>query len=86
MVVEGDAVSGKSELIRILCQIMEHEFREAGDDPDKPYILKGALTGETTTKIKGQTLHTLFNLNFGNKLYKLSDEMRDLLQNLRHHY
>ena len=87
MVIEGDAGSGKSEVIRILCQVMEHEFREAGDDPDKPYILKGAFTGEAATNIKGQTLHTLFHLNFGNRLFKLSDnmrdEMKDQLQNLR---
>ena len=83
IVVEGDASSGKSEVIRILCQVMEHEFREGGDDPDKPSTLKGAFTGEAATNIKGQTLHTLFHLNFGNRLFELSDKIRERLQNLR---
>ena len=56
MVVEDDAGSGKSKLMKVLCQVMEHEFREGGDDPDQPYILKGAFTGEAVTNIKGQTL------------------------------
>ena len=77
VVVEGDAGSGKSELIRILCQVMEHEFRERGDNPDQPYIIKGSFTGEAATNIKGMTLHTLFHLNFGNQLFKLSDKMKD---------
>ena len=76
IVVEGDAGSGKSEVIRILCLVMEHEFREAGDDPDKPYILKGAFTGEAATNIKGQTLHTIFHLNFGNRLFKPESALR----------
>ena len=87
IVVEGDAGSGKSELIRILCQVMEHEFREGGDDPDQPYILKGSFTGEASANIKGQTLHNMYRLNFGNRLFKLSDQMkdktRDRLMNLR---
>ena len=77
MVVEGDAGSGKSELIKVLCQVMEHEFREGGDDPDQPYILKGAFTGEAATNITGQTLHNMFRLNFGNRLFKLSDKSKD---------
>ena len=87
MVVEGDAGSGKSELIKVLCQVMEHEFREGGDDPDQPYILKGAFTGEAATNITGQTLHNIFRLTFGNRLFKLSDKStdktRDELKNLR---
>ena len=47
---------------------MENEFRSAGDDPEKPYVLKGSFTGEAATNIQGQTLTSLFNLSFGNKL------------------
>ena len=84
MVVEGDAGSVKSEGITTLCQVMEYEFREAGDDPDKFYILKCAFTGEAATDITGQSLHTLFNFNFGNSLFKLSDEMRDKMLDQLH--
>ena len=87
LVVEGDGGSGKSELIRTLCQVMEKEFRRAGDDPDHPYLLRGSFTGEAATNIQGQTLTSLFNLSFGNKLSPLADRIRDnkreLLQNLR---
>ena len=79
MVVEGDAGSGKSEVIKVLCQVMEHELREGGDDPDQPYILKGAFTGEAATNITGQTLHDLFRLNFGNRSFALSDKSKDKL-------
>ena len=40
IVVGGDTGSGKTEVLRILCHVIEHEFGETGDDPDKPYILK----------------------------------------------
>ena len=86
-VIEGDAGSGKSTLIEILCQIMEKEFRKAGDDPDQPYILKGSFTGEAACNIKGQTLNSMFNLGFGNKLTALGDMIREnkreVLQNVK---
>ena len=75
LVVEGDAGSGKSELIKNLCQVMEKEFRKAGDDPEQPYILKGSFTGEAASNIQGQTLTSLFNLSFGNKLGAMSDQL-----------
>ena len=66
---------------------MEKEFSEAGDDPDHPYILRGSFTGEAASNIKGQTLTSLFNLGFGNKLGGMSDMVRDkkreLLENLK---
>ena len=49
--------------------------------------MKGAFTGEAATNITGQTLHNMFRLNFGNRLFKLSDKSkdktRDELKNLR---
>ena len=62
MVVKSDARSGKYEVIRILCQAMEHEFREARDDPDKLYILKSKFTGEVTTNIKAKPCILYFTL------------------------
>ena len=86
--VEGDAGSGKSELIKVLSHVLEKEFRKAGDDPDQPYILKGSFTGEAATNIKGQTLHSLFNLCFdptrmGQLSDRVRDKKRDMLQNLK---
>ena len=77
IVNEGDAGSGKSEFFKNLCPVMEKEFRQAGDDPEQPYILKGSFTGDAACNIQGQTLTSLFSLGFGNKLGAMSDSMRD---------
>ena len=77
LVIEGDAGSGKSELIKNLCQVLEKEFRRAGDDPEHPYLLQGSFTGEAACNIKGQTLTSLFNLRFGNKITAMADSLRD---------
>ena len=75
-VVEGDAGSGKSELIKQLSHVMDKEFMKPGDDPEEqPYVLRGAFTGEAANNIKGQTLTSLFNLSFGNKSTPMSDMM-----------
>ena len=67
LIVERDAGAGKSELIRDWCQVMDKEFRTAGNDPEQPYVLKGSFTGEAAKNIQGQTLTSLFSLSFGNK-------------------
>ena len=67
--------------------MLEKEFRQAGDDPEQPYILKGSFTGEAACNIKGQTLTSLFNLGFGNKSSAMSDSVRgkkrEQLKNLK---
>ena len=51
-VVEGDAGSGKSELIKQLSHVMDKEFMKPGDDPEEqPYVLRGAFTGEAANNI-----------------------------------
>ena len=77
LVIDGDTGSGKSELIKILCHVLEKEFRTAGYDPDQPYILKGSFTGQAARNISGQTLTSLFHLGFGNNLGGMTDFMRD---------
>ena len=64
MVVEGDAGTGKSTLIKVLCQWFERELRCAGDNPEHPYLLKGCFTGDASALIEGITLHSLFRLGF----------------------
>ena len=87
MIVHGGAGTGKSTVIDTLSQSLERIFRKPGDDPNHPYILRTAFTGNASLIIKGQTLHTTFNLPFGNEVLSLSDKIRDMrrttLQNLR---
>ena len=72
---------------KVLCHVLEKEFRTAGDDPDQPYILESSFTGEAATNIKGQTLTSVFHLGFGNNLGGMTDHMQDKkredLQNLK---
>ena len=87
VIVHGGAGTGKSTVIDALSSVTEKILRKAGDDPNHPYILRTAFTGNAALIIKGQTLHTAFNLPFGNEVLSLSDKLRDerrtLLQNLK---
>ena len=66
---------------------MEKILRTPGDDPNNPYILKVAFTGNAAFIIQGQTLHSAFNFTYGNHILSLSDKIRDdrrtSLRNLR---
>ena len=67
--------------------MLEQIFRQPGDDPNNPYIIKSAFTGNAALIIGGQTLHSAFNFTYGNEVLSMSDKIRDhrrkLLQNLR---
>ena len=76
--VHGGAGSGKSHVIDVLSQMVEKIFRSPGDNPNSPYVLKLAFTGNAASIIKGQTLHSAFNFKFNNQLIGLSDKLRDL--------
>ena len=60
---------------------------QAGDDPDKPYVLITAFTGCAASNVDGMTLHSAFNFGFGNEFLSLADKTRDekreALKNLR---
>ena len=77
LIVQGGAGSGKSMLIDAMCQQIEKLIRNSGDDPNHPYCIKAAYTGTAAANIKGQTLHSSFALNFGNKFLSLGDKVRD---------
>ena len=87
VIVHGGAGTGKSTVIDVLSQMLEKIFRQAGDDPNHPYIIRAAFTGNAALIIRGQTLHSAFNFPYGNEVLSLSDKIRDqrrkLLQNLR---
>ena len=87
IIVQGGAGSGKSMLIEVMSQQIEKLIRNPGDDPNHPYCIKAAYTGTAAANIKGQTLHSSFSFNFGNKFLSLGDKARDekrlVLQNLK---
>ena len=87
LIVHGGAGTGKSTVIDTLFLALERIFRKEGDNPNHPYIIWTTFTGNAALIIKGQTLHTSFNLPFGNEVLSLSDKLRDakrtVLQNLK---
>ena len=87
VIVHGGAGTGKSTVIDALSQSLEQIFRKPGDDPNHPYLIKAAFTGNAAFIIHGQTLHSAFNFPYGNQILSLSDKIRDerrtLLRNLR---
>ena len=68
---------GKSHVIDCVSQLLEREFRKSGDDPNCPYILKLAFTGNAASIINGQTIHSAFQLPFRNEIMSLSDKLID---------
>ena len=66
IIVTGGAGSGKSEVIKVVAQRVDRSLRRSGDDPDKPYVLLCAPTGTAAANINGMTLHSAFNIGFGN--------------------
>ena len=77
LMVHGGAGSGKSTVIDGLTRWIQHVLMKSGDDPQYPYTLKAGPTGAAASIIDGQTLHSLFNFNFGNQFFSLSDKIRD---------
>ena len=82
VMIHGGAGTGKSTLINVMAQYVQHILVRDGDDLDCPYILLSAYTGTAAANIEGQTLHTLFSFNFGAGFMSLSDKMRDEKRNL----
>lgn len=75
LIVHGSAGSGRINIIDVLTQMLEKIF--SGDDPNHPYILKLALTCNAASVIKGQTIHSAFQLPFNNGLISVGDKIRD---------
>ena len=78
MLVHGNAGTGKSHVIDVLSQLLQRTFRRAGDDPNNPYILRLAFTGNAAAIIQGQTINSTFNLRFDNFITSYNDKTRDL--------
>ena len=67
LIIQGGAGSGKSTVIGVLTEWMEHFLRKSADDPNHPYIIKAAYTGSAAVIISGKTLHSAFKMPFNNK-------------------
>jgi hypothetical protein len=77
VMVDGAAGAGKSTTINLLKEMVQLIVQQPGDHLECPYILLCAPTGTAAINIKGQTLHSAFNFNFGDEHYSLSDKTRD---------
>merc|ERR1711894_651827 len=73
LLVHGGAGTGKSHLINVMSQALERVLRKGGDDPNNPYILRTAFTGSAAKLINGQTIHSVFNFAFNDKLMPSPD-------------
>ena len=87
IVVQGNAGSGKSFVINTMTEWMERIFRQPGDNPNYPYILRLAFTGTAANMINGQTINSSLKLPFGNILHSLDNKtaarIREELKNLQ---
>jgi hypothetical protein len=77
LIIHGGAGSGKSNVIRALSKWAEKTLCKAGDHPNKPRVLLLAPTGMAASIIGGTTMHSAFQLNFGNILSPLTDGKLD---------
>jgi hypothetical protein len=78
LVVHGGAGTGKSTLIKTIVKWTEATLRHDDDrHPDQPFIVLTAPTGTAAENIKGLTLHSAFNIPFGNDFINLGDKKRD---------
>ena len=87
LVISGGAGTGKTETIKVLAELTERKLQKPGDNPEKPKVVVCAPTGTAAANIDGMTLHSAFNLGFGNRFLSLGDKSRDqkrtLFENLR---
>ena len=78
LVVHGGGGTGKSTLITTIAKWTEATLRHDDDrHPDQPFILLTAPTGTAAKNINGLTLHSTFNMPFGNSFVSLADKHRD---------
>lgn len=68
---------GKSAVVRLISKWAEKILRKAGDHPNKPRVLLTSPTGMASSLIDGITLHSAFDLKFGNQHTPLSDKKLD---------
>ncbi len=78
LVIHGGAGSGKTKLINDIAFWSEYFLRPLfPKNPEHPVVLCVAPTGKAASLISGMTLHSAFNLPFGNEDRSLSDQARE---------
>ena len=83
LLVHGGAGSGKSTLIHAISMWAESILRTSDNrHPDYPLIIRNAPTGTAASNISGLTIHSSFNLRFGNSFNSLPDKQRDTQRNI----
>ena len=80
LIVQGEAGTGKTKLINCVISYANSEFTQAGSKLDRPSSVVVAPTGMAASLVNGTTLHSLFQLNFGDELLPLSDSSLDNLR------
>ena len=85
IILHGGAGVGKSMAIKTASLHAERILRKSGDHPNHPRVLLCAPTGKAASLIKGVTLHSAFNFNFGPSYIALSSkQLAEFQENLRH--
>ena len=85
MIIHGGAGVGKSMIIKTASLHAERILRKAGHHPNHPRVLLCAPTGKAASLIKGVTLHSAFNFNFGTNYIDLtSKQLAEFRENLKH--
>ena len=80
LIVQGEAGTGKTKLINCVISYANSEFTQAGSKLDRPSSVVVAPTGMAASLVNGTTLHSLFQLNFGDELLPLTDSSLDNLR------
>ena len=85
MIIHGGAGVGKSMIIKTASLHAERILRKTGHHPNYPRVLLCAPTGKAASLIKGVTLHSAFNFNFGTNYIDLtSKQLAEFRENLKH--
>ena len=74
LILHGGGGTGKSQIIKVCSQWVEHILRRAGDNQTKPRILLMCPTGMAAYVIDGMTICSALDLQFGHGYKALSDE------------
>ena len=81
IIVQGEAGTGKTKLINSIMNYVSSIFASGGSELDKPKALVVAPTGMAASLVNGNTLHSTFQLNFGDELIHLADSLLDSIRN-----
>ena len=82
LIVVGGAGTGKSHVINLIAQWVEHFMRDSGDHLHHPYIVRCAVSGTASANISGQTIHSTLSLDFSGTFMSMGDKKKDQLRTI----